>query len=63
VKAAFIIFNRMTALDFVGVYDPLTRLSSMGLMPDFGWDICAYSGGIADDRGLAFTSAASSRCS
>ena len=54
-KAAFIIFNRMTALDFVGVYDPVTRFKSMGLMPDFGWDICAYSEKVADDRGLAFT--------
>jgi transcriptional regulator GlxA family with amidase domain len=55
VKVAFVIFNRMTALDFVGVYDPLTRLGSMGLMPDLGWDICAYSEEVGDDRGLAFT--------
>ena len=54
-KAAFIIFNRMTALDFVGVYDPLTRLKSMGLMPELNWDICAYSEEVADDRGLVFT--------
>src|SRR5438045_7912791 len=46
----------MTALDFVGVYDPLTRLKSMGLMPNLGWDVCAYSEEVADDRGLAFTS-------
>jgi cyclohexyl-isocyanide hydratase len=45
----------MTALDFVGVYDPVTRLKSMGLMPDFGWDVCAFSEEVADDRGLAFT--------
>jgi transcriptional regulator GlxA family with amidase domain len=55
VKVAFVIFNRMTALDFVGVYDPVTRLSSMELMPELNWDICAYSGEVADDRGLAFT--------
>jgi cyclohexyl-isocyanide hydratase len=53
-KAAFVIFERMTALDFVGVYDPLTRLKSMGLMPEFGWDVCSYSGDVADDRGLRF---------
>jgi hypothetical protein len=34
VKAAFVIFNSMTALDFVGVDDPVTRLKSIGLMPD-----------------------------
>ena len=54
-KVAFIIFNRMTALDFVGVYDPLTRLKSMGLMPALSWDVCAHSTEVADDKGLAFT--------
>jgi len=29
-KAAFVVFDRITALDFVGFYDPLTRLKSMG---------------------------------
>ncbi len=47
----------MTALDFVGVYDPVTRLKSMGLMPELSWDVCAYSEEVADDRGLAFTPA------
>jgi cyclohexyl-isocyanide hydratase len=28
-KTAFVIFDRMTALDLIGVYDPLTRLKSM----------------------------------
>ena len=54
-KAAFVIFNRMTALDFIGVYDPVTRLKSMGLMPEFSWDICAFSQQVMDDRGLAFS--------
>jgi transcriptional regulator GlxA family with amidase domain len=54
-KVAFVIFNRMTALDFVGAYDPVTRLKSMKLMPEMSWDICAYSEEVADDRGLAFT--------
>lgn len=51
-KTAFIIFNRMTAMDFIGAYDPLTRLKSMGFMPSFEWDICALTAGVADDRGL-----------
>ena len=51
-KTAFIIFNRMTMLDFVGMYDPLTRLKSMGLMPGFEWDICALTADVADDKGL-----------
>jgi cyclohexyl-isocyanide hydratase len=55
VKAAFIIFDRMTALDFVGVYDPVTRLKSMGFLQDLTWDICATSERVTDDKGLIFT--------
>jgi transcriptional regulator GlxA family with amidase domain len=54
-KTAFIIFDRMTALDFVGVYDPVTRLHSMGFLPDLTWDICAIAERVTDDRGLVFT--------
>ncbi len=31
-KTAFVVFDGMTMLDFVGVYDPLTRLRSMALI-------------------------------
>lgn len=31
-NTAFVIFDHMTALDFIGVYDPLTRLKSMDLI-------------------------------
>jgi cyclohexyl-isocyanide hydratase len=55
VRVAFVIFDRMTALDFVGAYDPVTRLKSMGLMPELNRDICAYTEKVTDDRGLAFT--------
>jgi cyclohexyl-isocyanide hydratase len=54
-KLAFVIFDNMTALDFVGLYDPLTRLKSMGFMPEFSWEICAYTPTVTDDRGLKFT--------
>ena len=54
-KAAFVIFDRMTALDFVGVYDPVTRLKSMGFLQDLTWDTCATSERVTDDRGLVFT--------
>lgn len=53
-RTAFIIFDRMTALDFVGVYDPLSRLRSMGFLPDFEWQVCALSELVTDDRGLRF---------
>ncbi len=52
---AFIIFDRMTMLDFIGLYDPLTRLKSMGLMPEFEWDICGFTKDIVDDKGLHLT--------
>lgn len=45
----------MTALDFVGVYDPLTRLKSMDYMPGLRWDICSLRPKVSDDRGLQFT--------
>ena len=54
-KTAFVVFDRMTALDFIGAYDPLTRLKSMRLMPGFEWDICAFAADIADDKGLRIT--------
>jgi transcriptional regulator GlxA family with amidase domain len=54
VHAAFVIFDQMTALDFVGVYDPLTRLRSMNILPAFQWQVCALTGVVSDDRGLRF---------
>jgi len=54
-RTAFVIFDRMTALDFIGAYDPLTRLKSMQLIPGFEWNVCAVAAEIADDRGMRFT--------
>jgi cyclohexyl-isocyanide hydratase len=51
-KIAFVIFNGLTTLDFIGIYDPLTRLKTMGFMSDLEWDICAYTDIVKDDRGL-----------
>ena len=51
-KAAFVIFGGMTSLDFIGFYDPVTRLKSMRLMEDFGWRICSTARQVIDDRGL-----------
>ena len=51
-KAAFVIFDRMTSLDFIGFYDPVTRLKSMKIIEDFGWRICSTARNVVDDRGL-----------
>ncbi|RCX12504.1 cyclohexyl-isocyanide hydratase [Anaerobacterium chartisolvens] len=53
-KATFIIYNGMTALDFVGIYDPITRLNTMGFLPDFVWEISAYTEEVCDNTGLYF---------
>ena len=53
-RIGFIIYHEMTALDFVGVYDPLIRLKTMGFMPGLRWDICAFSSEVADSVGLGF---------
>jgi transcriptional regulator GlxA family with amidase domain len=49
-KAAFVIFDRMTHLDFIGFYDPVTRLSSMKILPGFEWRILSNQQRVADDR-------------
>ena len=50
-KAALIIFDHMTVLDFIGFYDPVTRLKSMNVIPDFEWRICSSKRQVTDDRG------------
>jgi len=54
-KVAFIIFEGLTALDFVGVYDAVTRLKTMEFITDLEWDICSYSKEVKDGTGLRFT--------
>jgi transcriptional regulator GlxA family with amidase domain len=58
-KAALVVFDNMTSLDFIGFYDPITRLKTMKFLPDFDWKICAHStqmgAQITDDRGLKIT--------
>lgn len=39
-------------MDFIGAYEPLTRLKSMGLMLGFEWDNCALTADVVDDKGL-----------
>jgi cyclohexyl-isocyanide hydratase len=55
-RIAFIIYDAMTTLDLIGVYDPVTRLKTMGLMPALEWDLCALSGTITDGTGLQLRS-------
>ncbi|MDP3486583.1 MAG: DJ-1/PfpI family protein [Bacillota bacterium] len=54
-RIGFVIYDGMTALDFIGVYDPLTRLKTMGFVPDLTWEICGLSAEVRDSTGLLFT--------
>ncbi|MFB4162825.1 DJ-1/PfpI family protein [Alteribacillus sp. JSM 102045] len=54
-KTAFILFDGVTALDFVGVYDALTRLKTMNVMPEFQWDVCSFNPAVKDGAGLIFS--------
>lgn len=51
-KMAFILFDGMTTLDFVGFYDAVTRMKILGLKENVTWDFCANKEEITDDRGL-----------
>lgn len=57
-RAALVVFEGMTALDFFGFYDPVTRLRSMGILPAFEWRLCATAPQVADDRGARFAAGA-----
>lgn len=43
-NVGFVVYDGMTALDFVGAFDPVTRLATMGFREDVTWDICARQG-------------------
>jgi transcriptional regulator GlxA family with amidase domain len=51
-RVAFILFDGLTTLDFVGIYDPVTRLKTMGFIPELSWELCAPTPEVRDDRGL-----------
>lgn len=54
-RMAFILFDGLTTLDFVGLYDPLTRLKTQGFIPELSWELCAPTPEVRDDRGLRLT--------
>lgn len=51
-KIAFVIFNGITWLDFIGIYDAVSRLRSMKFLPELLWDICSFTESVADNHGL-----------
>jgi transcriptional regulator GlxA family with amidase domain len=51
-KIAYILFNHITLLDFIGVYDAVSRLKTMQYIPDLQWDICALTEKVSDELGV-----------
>lgn len=51
-KLAYIIFNEITWLDFIGCYEPLSKLKSRNYLTDLSWDICGYTETTKDVFGL-----------
>lgn len=51
-KFAFIVYDEMTLLDFSGLYDPITRLKTMGFKEDFVYDVCALKGKVKTFEGI-----------
>ncbi|HYP28171.1 MAG TPA: DJ-1/PfpI family protein [Blastocatellia bacterium] len=51
-KIAFVIFEGMTALDFVGIFDPVTRLKTMGFIEELSWEVCSLTEDVPDGAGL-----------
>lgn len=54
-KVAYLLFDGITLLDFIGIYDPLCRLQSQKHLSDFSWDLCAMTPSIKDSFGLEMT--------
>lgn len=51
-RIAFIIYNNLTTLDFIGVYDPLTRIKTMGFSNQIEYDVCSFTDRVISVEGL-----------
>ncbi len=60
-RLAFVVYNGLTLLDFAGVFDPLTRLRTMGFVPNLEYDIYAREERVRSSEGASNTSPARSR--
>ncbi|GFZ76032.1 dimethylglycine dehydrogenase [Paenibacillus marchantiophytorum] len=51
-KMAYILFDKMTTLDFVGFYNAVSWLRILKAKEGVSWDLCANKEEITDDRGM-----------
>lgn len=49
---AYILFDKMTMLDFVGFYEAVTWMGILKAKEHVSWDFCSNKEQITDDRGL-----------
>ncbi|THF84698.1 DJ-1/PfpI family protein [Cohnella fermenti] len=52
-RIAFVVFNGITFLDFIGFYDVIYRLNLFEETKGTTWDICGLSEEVSDELGLA----------
>lgn len=55
-RIAFLLFNGITWLDMIGVYEPITKLKTHYL-PGLSWEICGFTKQCEDLFGLQVTAA------
>jgi transcriptional regulator GlxA family with amidase domain len=51
-KIAYILFDGITWLDFIGAYHPISQLQKLGYLPDLTWQTVALTPSVVDDFGL-----------
>jgi transcriptional regulator GlxA family with amidase domain len=51
-RLAYILFDGITWLDFIGAYHPISQLQKLNYLPDFTWQTAALTPTIVDDFGL-----------
>lgn len=51
-KFALIVYDDVTLLDFCGVYDPVSRLKTMGFLPELEYHVCAMNSPVRSFEGL-----------
>lgn len=52
-KIAFVLFDGVTFLDFVGFYDVVNRMNQFEQATPTSWDICGMSEEVEDEKGIA----------
>ena len=53
-KIAYIVFDGITWLDLIGIYDPISRLKAHYL-PELTWDVCSLTKTVQDNHGLSMS--------